>query len=137
MSVPTATRRTFQLPGGMAEQLGYADAVRVGDLVHVAGQLGVGPTGPDPDPRVQARVAFANVVEALRGVGAEPRHLVSMTSYHPDLDTVAAAGAAKQEVLGDGLVAWTVLAVPRLFDPAFSIEITAVAVVAEPAGSTE
>lgn len=117
---PAFGRLTWQSPGGPAEQIGYVEAVHLGPTVHVAGQLGVGPRGPDPAVQAPRRVHRARRCAARRrGTRPPPRR---MTSYHTELGHVPAAAQAKTEVLGELLVAWTVLkAPPPLFNPAFLI----------------
>ena len=74
---------------------------------------------------------FENIKIALAAAGAGVEHVVKMTAYHTNLDANA---AIYREVRGSyfpnkaALPASTLVQVPRLANPAFLLEIEAIAI---------
>ena len=78
----------------------YSQAVRVGDLLFVAGQPGVelDATNDPPTPRAvpggfeaEARRAFANLEAVLRAAGSGLEHVVKTTTFITSVDDAAAS----------------------------------------------
>src|SRR5687767_157288 len=71
----------------MPKALGpYSHAVRVGDLLFVAGQAGINPTtGTAPDDfEAQARQAFQNLAAVLDAAGSSLQHVAKTTVFLTD-----------------------------------------------------
>jgi 2-iminobutanoate/2-iminopropanoate deaminase len=71
----------------MPKALGpYSHAVRVGDLLFVAGQAGINPTtGTAPDTfEAQARQAFQNLATVLDAAGSSLQHVAKTTVFLTD-----------------------------------------------------
>lgn len=67
------------------EAHGYSAAIRSGDLLFVAGQVGSRPDGtPEPDFRRQVELAFDNLQATLKAAGAGFDDIVDVTSFHTD-----------------------------------------------------
>ncbi|QEN88157.1 RidA family protein [Labrys sp. KNU-23] len=67
------------------EAHGYSAAIRSGDLLFVAGQVGSRPDGtPEPDFRRQVELAFDNLQATLKAAGAGFDDIVDITSFHTD-----------------------------------------------------
>ena len=115
----------------MAATVGYSRAVRVGDLVSVAGTAPVMPKGADPpqDPYGQAKRCLEIIVAALAEVGAGPEHVVRTRIYLTDARHWEEVGRAHGEVFANARPATTMLAVAALLDPRWRVEIEADAVV--------
>jgi enamine deaminase RidA (YjgF/YER057c/UK114 family) len=103
-------------------------------LIFVAGQVALDRDGNlvgGDDVGAQARQACRNIRAALEAAGAEPEHVVKLTTFvvnhRPDLLSVIAS--ARQEELGDVRAASTLIGVQALARPEFLIEIEALAVV--------
>ena len=83
-----AARQIIKVPG-LAESAGYGyeQCIRVGDLVYVAGQVGVDANYKvvSEDITGQARQAFLNVQLALRAAGGDLKDIVSMTVFITDM----------------------------------------------------
>ena len=63
----------------------YSQAVRLGDLIYVSGQLGVRPDGLLPATfREQARQAFENVATVLRAAGSSLSLVAKVNIYVTD-----------------------------------------------------
>jgi 2-iminobutanoate/2-iminopropanoate deaminase len=72
----------------MPKALGpYSHAVRVGDLLFVAGQAGINPaTGTAPDAfEDQARQAFQNLATVLDAAGSSLQHVAKTTIFLTDV----------------------------------------------------
>ena len=63
----------------------YSQAVRLGDLIYVSGQLGVRPDGALPDAfSAQARQAFQNVATILHAAGSSLALVAKVNIYVTD-----------------------------------------------------
>ena len=112
-------------------QYGYAQALKIGDTVWLAGQVGHDAHGAivGPDMTAQMRQAYANIAQVLAHFGLGMADVVDETLYVLDND---AAFAARQllgrEVYPDPLqVPSTMIGVARLNVPEFLVEIKVVA----------
>ena len=119
--------------GGEAERrYGYAQAVRVGDTVHVSGQIARGEDGAlvgAGDMAAQLRAAYANVARALAPFGADLSHVVEEVLYVTDIAAASEVGGeVRHEAYGAPAgepiaVASTLVQVVALAHPAFMAEI--------------
>jgi enamine deaminase RidA (YjgF/YER057c/UK114 family) len=115
----------------MAATVGYSRAVRVGDVVSVAGTAPVMPNGADPptDAYGQARRCLEILVAALAELGAAPEHVVRTRIYLTNAHDWPEVGRAHGEVFGHSRPATTMLAVAALLDPRWRVEVEADAIV--------
>ena len=114
--------------------LQFSQAVRVGDMVWVSGQVGFGADGIPESAADQARVAFENLAFVLAEAGASLDDIVDLTTYHVSMDDFGAFMAVKSEFIAAPFPAWTAVGVSGLAEPSLLVEIKAVAVVGS--GST-
>ncbi len=77
---------------GLAEETayGFAQAVRVGDLVFVSGQIGRDGEDRPADIGSQMRIAYARIERVLATFGASMRHVVDETVYVADMRAASA-----------------------------------------------
>ena len=123
-------RRQVETPAKWARTVGYSRAVRVGNLIHVAGTASVGENGEvvhPGDPYQQARRCLDIIVAALRELGAGPEHVVRTRMYALDPDHWQDIGRAHGEVFAKIRPA-TTMVFTRFIDPQMMVEIEAEAV---------
>ena len=121
-------------PPGMTQPPAYSQLVEVNGphrLVFVAGQTGVDAGGKTAQGfRAQAMQAFTNIKTALASVGGTMDHVVRLTTYLTDIqqDADAYREVRASFLNKSALPASTLLQVTRLADPAYLIEVDAVAI---------
>ncbi len=104
-----------------------------GHLVAVSGQVPLDAqgklAGPD-DPRAQVRQVFDNLTAALAAAGAGMEHVVKLTVYLTDLADLDAFRQVRDEYISlDKPPASTLVQVSSLVNPAFRVEIDALAAI--------
>lgn len=110
--------------------IGFSRAVRVGEIVAVAGTAPVWPDGSvDPDPLVQARRCWEIALGALAEAGGRPDDVIRTRQYLVDRADEAAAAQAHGEVFADVRPASTMVIVAALLDPRWRMEFELDAVV--------
>ena len=112
-------------------EVGYSRAVRVGDVVHVAGTTAVraGVTQAPGDPYRQAVLALEIIAAALAECGASLADVVRTRIYVTDIAHWPEVGRAHGEVFGDVRPAATMVQVAALISPDLLVEIEAEALV--------
>ncbi len=121
-------------PGGMPPVNGYSHAVAFsGRMVAISGQVpldGQGKLAGQDDPRAQVRQVFDNLTAALAAAGAGMGHVVKLTVYLTDLADLEAFRQVRDEYISlDKPPASTLVQVSRLVNPAFRVEIDALAAI--------
>ncbi|HEY5609445.1 MAG TPA: RidA family protein [Alphaproteobacteria bacterium] len=110
---------------------GYEQCIRVGDLVYVAGQVGVDDKYKvvSDDFSAQARQTFQNVQRALEAAGGGLPDLVSMTVFLTDIerDFKDFIAVRNQFLKAGSLPTSAAIGVSKLAFPTLKIEIQAVA----------
>ena len=111
--------------------VGYSRAVRVGNVVHVAGTTATGDDGAlvgKGDAYAQTVQIFKNVARALERAGASMRDVVRTRMFVTDITRAAEVIAVHGEVFGAIRPAATMVEVSALIEPSLLIEIEAEAV---------
>jgi reactive intermediate/imine deaminase len=109
----------------------FSQAVKVGNIIHVAGQVAVDENRQvvgEGDSEAQARQAFANLARVLEEAGSSIADVVRVTVFLVGSEHYAGYAAAKRDYLAEALPAGTAVVVAGLMDPRFLLEIEAVAV---------
>ena len=121
----------FHLRPDGEKAFGYAQAVRRGDTLYVAGTLAVA-DGLAPlhagDMAGQIAAAYAAIRDTLAAHGGSLANVVRETAYVTDMDAFIAANGARMAAYAGWLPAATVVEVKRLAFPDCMVEIEVTAI---------
>jgi enamine deaminase RidA (YjgF/YER057c/UK114 family) len=122
----------FANPSGVHPPLGlYSHTVSVPagtELIFLSGQVGVRPDGVAPRSIAeQADQVFSNIVALLRAHGLGPTDIVKLTTFMVAGQDGDAVRAARLAHLGSHRPASTAVFVSALVDPAWLVEVEAIA----------
>ena len=109
----------------------FAQVVRAGEQVYVAGQTSVDGDGNlvgKGEIEVQARQVFENLRKCLEAAGADFDHVVKLNIYSTDLDAHREVITRLRREYFQEPVASTTVQVSRLVHPDWLVEVEAVAV---------
>jgi 2-iminobutanoate/2-iminopropanoate deaminase len=126
------SRETFEAIEGQQAHFGYAQAVRVGDTIWIAGTPGCDDALQFPeDMPGQLRQVYENLATTLAHFGGMLRDLVDVTVFVSDINEYTAAAAqVRGDYFGhDGLPASALVQVSGFLLPQMRVLIKAVAVV--------
>jgi enamine deaminase RidA (YjgF/YER057c/UK114 family) len=127
----------YENPALLGEPLGkYSHVSRAGDLVLVAGQVGVvaGGSLAGADFRSQMRQVFANLRAALESTGGGLENVMKFTTYLVSADLISQFYEVREELFPELYPLGkyppnTLLVIDRLVKPEFLLEIGAIAYV--------
>jgi enamine deaminase RidA (YjgF/YER057c/UK114 family) len=117
--------------GAAGEEIyGFAQAVRVGDVVHISGQTASGDDGGPGDMATQMAAAYTKIEALLASYGATMRNVVDETLFVTDMRAgVPAAIEVRRTMYGpDFDVASTIVEVRSLAGRDLLVEIKCTAV---------
>jgi enamine deaminase RidA (YjgF/YER057c/UK114 family) len=113
-------------------RIGYDRALRVGDVVHVSGTLGIGPDGRPPEGAyAQAVASLVRIQAALEALDATLADVVRTRMYVVDVERHQHdVGRAHGEFFADVRPVSTMVGIAGLVSPEFLVEIEVEAIVA-------
>jgi reactive intermediate/imine deaminase len=120
-------------PDGLPPVNGYSHAVAfTGRMIAISGQVPLDGQGElaGADPEVQVTQVFENLAAALASAGAGIEHVVKLTVYLTDIADLQAFRQVRDKYISpDNPPASTLVQVVSLANPAFRIEIDALAAI--------
>jgi enamine deaminase RidA (YjgF/YER057c/UK114 family) len=137
----SAGEPAFSNPATVCPPLGlYSHVVTVppdSELLYLSGQLGADRDGVAPATiAAQADLVFGNIVALLASQRLSVRHIVKLTTFMVAGQDGSAVRQARLRHLGDHRAASTAVYVRQLVDPAWLVEVEAVACRAVPPDRT-
>ncbi len=120
-------------PGSVpAPQGRYTQALEVSGgarLLFISGQVGIAPDGSVPPTfDEQCRLVYQNIVNLLEAADMDVTHLVKLTAFLTEPEQARRHGEIRAEFLGDHRIASTAVVVRTLLNPAWLLEVEAIAV---------
>lgn len=127
----TVERTSYSLPSlPWYEELPASPAVRAGDLVFVAGQVGLDASGEPVAPgdaAAQARTAFERIRELLELAGGSLDDVVDLISFHRDVREIDAVLEVARDYFDGDYPAWTPVGMLGSYRPELLVSIRAIA----------
>lgn len=114
-------KETYTL-GPWEQEIGYTQAIRVGNTLHISGSVGWG-TMPEAVDQ-----AFGTIKQTLTHFGLDFRHVVKETAYTTDIEALKAAKEIRKKYYGADVPTGTWVQVARLFEPNHILEVEVTAV---------
>jgi 2-iminobutanoate/2-iminopropanoate deaminase len=119
-------------PAGMSQPQTYSHVVRAGKTVYIAGQVGSDAKGTlaGTGMREQVEQVLRNLGTALASQQLDVSHVAKINIYVTSVDEFRApeVAAIRAKFFGANRPASTLVQVVRLADPAFKVEIEAIAI---------
>ena len=127
--------RQYVNPPGLSQPAGaiYTQVVRVGNIAYIAGQVGRDAQGAvaKGDIAAQYRQVIRNLQTAVESVGGTLNDIVKTTTFVVGAENIPALRAARQELRLPSPPTSAMIVVAALADPAFLVEVEAVAHIGE------
>ena len=115
-------KKTFHLNEKVETEIGYAQAVRIGDTLYVSGSVGAG------EMAGAIHQAYDELKKTLAAHGLDFRNVVKENVFSTDLDAFIKNKDIRKEYYGSDYPAATWVQVQRLYLPTFVVEIEITAV---------
>ncbi len=132
MNRAQAQKLEWTNPDGLSKNPGFTQVVKAGKLIFVAGQVGTTADGKvaGPGMKEQLEQALTNVATALKSQGADLSHVAMTTTYVTNMEEFRTPEvlALRQKRFGNHPPTSTLVQVVRLAEPAYKVEIQAIAV---------
>lgn len=112
--------------------VGYSRAIRIGNLIEVAGTSASGPGGQivaPGDMYGQAKYCIEVICDAIEQLGGSPEDVIRTRVFVTDISLWEEAGRAHGEVFGEIQPASAFVGISELLHPDLMIEIEATAIV--------
>jgi 2-iminobutanoate/2-iminopropanoate deaminase len=125
ISISTASdipKKPFHLNEKVEKEIGYAQAVRIGDTLYISGSVGAG------EMPGAMRESYDELKKTLAAHGLDFRNVVKENVFATDLDAFKAKKEIRKEYYGTECPAGTWVQVQRLYLPKFVVEVELVAV---------
>ncbi len=131
-ALPTAAQKLEKSnPPGLSKPTTYTHVVKAGKILFIAGQTGANAEGKIPaSMKEQLEQVMTNLTAALKSHGADFSHVAKTTTYVTNISEFRApeVAAVRAKYLGTNPPANTLVQIQQLADPAYKVEIEAIAV---------
>jgi enamine deaminase RidA (YjgF/YER057c/UK114 family) len=107
----------FHLNAAVETDIGYCQATRIGNTLHISGSVGRG------DMPAAMHMAYDELKKTLAANGLDFRRVVKENVYATDLDAFIRNKDIRKEYYGTDFPAATWVQVQRLYLPAFVVEV--------------
>lgn len=124
-----ASERSELRVGDWEDEIGYRQAVRVGNLVYISGSVGAAPM----DAGIKG--AYDGIAKSLKHFGLGFENVIKETVYTTDIEALKAHKEVRKAYYKGLFPAATWVQVSRLFQPDYVIEVEVVAVIPDSASS--
>lgn len=118
----TIAKEKFNLDKGGEEEVGYAQAVKVGSTIYISGSVGEG-----RDMRTQLREAYEAIGKSLAKYGATFQNVVKENIFATDLDEMIKHKDVRRDFYKGDWPAASWVGVKRLYVPALLVEVEVIA----------
>ncbi|MFT3869747.1 MAG: RidA family protein [Nibricoccus sp.] len=118
---PSLAKKKFNR-GPWENEIGYTQAVRVGNTLYVSGITGGGAMP------AAIKKSYDNVAKTLAAHGLGFQHVVKETIYTTDIEALKANANVRKSYYGTDFPAATWVQVARLFQPEHVIEVEVIAI---------
>ena len=108
------------------KEVGYCQAYRSGDTLHISGSIGVG------EMSEAIKQAYGDLQKTLEAHGLGFEHVVKETVFATDLDAFIANKEVRKTFYGETFPAASWVQVERLYTPALVLEVELTAVFPRP-----
>lgn len=116
--------------GAFEESAKFTRAIRVGERIIVAGNIGVEADGSvSPDAGRQAERCFEQIIDYIQQLGGRSDDIVRVRMFVTDIADAMVVTNAFTAACGHARPTGTLLAISALAGPAFKVEIEAEAIV--------
>jgi 2-iminobutanoate/2-iminopropanoate deaminase len=117
-------------PAGLSTPQTYTHVVKAGKTLYIAGQVGAGPSGELAGPGMAEQLdrVLTNLGIALKSQGADFSHIAKITIYTTSIAEFREASAVRAKHFGSHRPASTLVQISQLANPAYKVEIEAIAV---------
>jgi 2-iminobutanoate/2-iminopropanoate deaminase len=117
-------------PPGLSTPQSYTHVVKAGKTLYIAGQVGAGPDGTVAGPGMAEQLdrVLTNLGLALKSQGADFSHIAKITIYTTSIAEFREAAKVREKHFGANRPASTLVQISQLANPAFKVEIEAIAV---------
>jgi enamine deaminase RidA (YjgF/YER057c/UK114 family) len=112
----------FHLDQAGEDQVGYAQAIRVGSIIYISGSVGDG-----PDLRTQLRRAYESIEKSLAKYGATFQNVVKENIFTTDLEEMIKQKDVRSEFYQGDWPAASWVGVQRLYVPALLVQVEVIA----------
>ena len=118
----TIVKEKFNLDKAGEEEVGFAQAVRVGSTIYISGSVGEG-----KDMRTQLRQAYEAIGKSLAKYGATFQNVVKENIFATDLDEMIKHKDVRRDFYKGDWPAASWVGVKRLYVPALLVEVEVIA----------